>query len=85
MSTDYIDEVREKSQEQYRIQQAVRSFASEMERKMTLQIDKKAGWDDPVIFSDARLLENLQRAVHERDWLSVANYAMMAQRRGLKP
>lgn len=58
--------------------EAVDRFAAAMHAKMASARAKgKEGWDDPARCSDDRLLNLLNDGYSARDWVDVANYAMM--------
>lgn len=63
--------------------EAVDKFAAAMHAKMAAARAKgKEGWDDPQRCPDGRLGGLLDEAVDARDWVDVANYAMMLWARG---
>ncbi|KZL26055.1 hypothetical protein [Pseudovibrio sp. WM33] len=67
-----------RANERGRIGAAIGSLAHRMRNRMFACIDTKSGWDDRHQMPDAELQKKLQAAVIDRDWVSVANYAMMA-------
>lgn len=72
-----------RSNEQHRISQAVQSLAHKMKGRMLANIDRKSGWDDRGSFTDEDLKKKLLAAFVDGDWVSVANFSMMADKRGL--
>lgn len=65
--------------------EAVDRFASAMHAKMAQARAKgKEGWDDPERCSEAHLEDLLHVGRVTRDWVDVANYAMMLWARGAK-
>lgn len=65
--------------------EAVDSFAQAMHDKMAAARAKgKEGWDDPSLCSEQYLGGLFDRAHQARDWVDVANYAMMLWNRGQK-
>jgi len=65
--------------------EAVDRFAAAMHAKMAAARAKgKEGWDDPERCTDDRLLNLLNAGYLARDWVDVANYAMMLWARGAK-
>lgn len=63
--------------------EAVDRFAAAMHAKMASARAKgKEGWDDPSLCSEQYLGGLFDRAHQARDWVDVANYAMMLWARG---
>lgn len=63
-------------------QEALQEFFELMQARMgQAATDGRSGWDNPLQCSRIKLLALLHKAVDDKDWVSVANYAMMIQHR----
>ena len=61
------------------------NFTSRMRSRMDLAHAKgKRGWNDEKIADKSQLLGTLEICLKEKDWVSVANFAMMLWNRDAK-
>lgn len=57
----------------------VNGFADLMDRKLREAAEKgRKGWQDPAMFSDESLQARISLAIADKDYVSLANYALMA-------